>query len=97
MKSATLLRNQNRIEKQRQVARNIRRMEGKAKGGSTTQVKIINEDNIVTDLTHKDDINNTIAEGNEKVGHQKRGSQLLNHEFIQTLGNHGKDPEKKQC
>ena len=48
-------------------------MEGKAKGGSATKVKTINEDGTVTELINKDDINNVIAEGNEKIGHQAKG------------------------
>ena len=42
-KAAVYLRNQNRIEEQRRVARNVKRMEGKIKRGSTTRV-IINDD-----------------------------------------------------
>ena len=39
----------------------------KVKGGSTTQIKIMNEDGTVTELTNKDDNNNnTVAEGNKR-------------------------------
>ena len=68
-------------------------MEGKTKGGSTTQVNIIDEDGTVIELTNKEEINKTIAKGDEKVGHQTEGvSQLLNQEFIHTFCNHGEGP-----
>ena len=57
----------------------MRRTEGQIKGGSTTQMKIVGESGAVTKLTNKDDIHNTVAVGNDKVGHQTEGGiQLLN-------------------
>ena len=72
------------------MERNIRRMAGREKGGSTTQVQIKDEDGTVVELTNKEDINKTIAKGNEKIRHQTEGgSQLINQEFIRKLDNHG--------
>ena len=53
IKAAKFLRNQNRVEEQRQVARNMRYMEGKVKGGSITQVNIVDKDGTNTELIIK--------------------------------------------
>ena len=50
IKAAVFLRNQNRIEEQRRVARSIRRMEGKLKGGNTTKITIDDEDGNTIEL-----------------------------------------------
>ena len=90
LKSAVFLRNQNRIEEQKRVARNIRRTEGKMKGGSTTKVTIVDVDGNSTHLVNKKEIEMVMAKGNEALGHQTEGgSQLLTPEYIQSLGHHG--------
>ena len=94
MKAAVFLRNQNRIEEQRRVARNVRRMEGKIKGGSTTKVVIQDDIGDRVELVDKVEIERAMAAGNEKVGHQTEGgSQLLKPEFIKCLGNYGEGPD----
>ena len=89
-KAAVYLRNQNRIEEQRRVARNVKRMEGNIKGGSTTKV-IINDDmGNKIELVNRVDIECAMSVGNEKVGHQTEGgSQLLTPEFNKGLVNYG--------
>ena len=44
IEAAVYLRNRNRIEDQHRIARNIKRMEGKSKGGSTTHINTTNSD-----------------------------------------------------
>ena len=93
VKAAVYLRNRNRIEGQRRVARNIKRMEGKAKGGSTTQITTTNSDGIVTEYTQKVPIERVIANSNDINSHQTEGgSQLLTPTFITELGSHGEGP-----
>ena len=38
LNAAVYLRNRNRIESQRRIVRYVKRMEGKSKGGRTTQI-----------------------------------------------------------
>ena len=53
-------------------------MEGKAKGGSTTQITTTNSDGIVTEYTQKVPIERVIAKSNDINSHQTEGgSQLL--------------------
>ena len=94
MKAAVFLRNQNKIEEQRRMARNVRRMEGKIKGGSTTEVIINDNLGNKVELVNKVDIERAMAVDNEKVGHQTEGgSQILTPEFIKCLGNYGEGPD----
>ena len=90
LKAAVFLRNQNRIEEQRRVARNIRRTEGKMKGGSTTKVTVVDVDGNSTHLVNRKEIEMVMAKGNEALGHQTEGgSQLLTPAYTQSLGHHG--------
>ena len=93
LKSAVFLRNKNRIEEQRRVARNIRRTEGKMKGGSTTKVTIVDVDGNSTHLVNRKEIEMVMAKDNEGLGHQTEGgSQPLTPEYTQCLGHHGEGP-----
>lgn len=90
IKAAVFLRNQNRIEDQRRFARNVRRMEGKMKGGNTTKINIDDKNGNTIELTNRVDIDKVMARENEKMGHQTEGgSQLLTKDYIECLGNHG--------
>ena len=51
IKAAVLLKNKNKIEEQRRVARNVWRMEGKMKGGNTTKVVIEDKHGDVIELS----------------------------------------------
>ena len=90
IKAATFLKNQNHIEAQRRLFRNIRHMEGKVKGGSTSKVTL-QSTNGIEEYTSKQDIERLCAKENERKYHQteKGGSQLLTPEFIADLGHHG--------
>ena len=90
IKVAVYLRNRNSIEGQRRISRNIKRMEGKSRGGSTTQINTTNTDGVTTEYTSKEPIEKIIAKGNDENSHQCEGrSQLLTHQFISDLGHHG--------
>lgn len=90
LKAVVFLRNQNRIEEQRQVAQNIRHMEGKMKGGSTTKVTIKDVNDNSTESLNKLYIERALARGNKSLGHQtEMGIQLLTPVFIDSLGNYG--------
>ena len=90
IKAATFLKNQNHIEAQRRLFRNIRHMEGKIKGGSTSKVTI-QSPNGLEEYTSQHDIDRLCAQVNERKYHQTEdgGSQLLRPEFIADLGHHG--------
>ena len=65
-------------------------MEGKSRGGSTTQINTTNTDGVTTEYTSKEPIEKIIAKGNDENSHQCEGrSQLLTHQFISDLGHHG--------
>ena len=87
------LRNHIWIEEQDRVVRNIRRMEGKMKGISTTKVTIVDEYSNSAKLINRSDIDLAMANGKEKLVHQKEGgSQLLTTVFVESLGLHGEGP-----
>ena len=93
LKAAVYLRIRNRIECQCRIDRNIKRMEGKSKGESTTQINTTNSDGITTEYTSKEPIEKIIANGNDQNSHQCEGrSQLLIQQFILDLGEHGERP-----
>ena len=93
LKVAVFLCNQNLIEEQRRVSRNIGRMEGNMKGDSTTNVTIVDEHGNSTELINKLDIERDVANGNENLGHQIKGdSQLLTPAFVELLGQCGEGP-----
>lgn len=73
LNSAVFLRNQNRIEEQRRVSIHIRRMEDKTKGSGTTKVTITDSGGNITKLTYKAKIDEAMALGNKKLGHQTEG------------------------
>ena len=84
MKALVFLRNQNIIEEQRRVAHNVRRIEGKAKGGGTNKITLVDNEKNKVELVKKVDTTNVMAVGNAKVGPQTEGgSQLLRPDFIQ--------------
>ena len=53
MKAATFLRTANNIEAQRRMYRNIRYMEGKVKGSSTSKLTAIYKEGHPIELTYK--------------------------------------------
>ena len=55
IKAATFLKKQNHVEAQRRLFRNIRHMEGKVKGGSTSKVTL-QSTNSIEEYTSKQDI-----------------------------------------
>ena len=71
-------------------------MEGKTKRGSTTQVKVTDDNDTVIELINKEGIKNIIVKGDEKLGHQTEGGiQLLSQKFTRRLGNCGERPGTK--
>jgi len=91
--AATFLRNMNNVEATRRLFRNIRRMEGKIKGGSTSKItkKV---DGIEQEFTDRTSIENLCAQENERKNHltENGNSQLLDKEYIDDLGLHGEGP-----
>ena len=68
IESCDFLRNQNIIEKQRRVSRNIRSVEGIRKEGSTTKVMIDEGEVNTTELTSNIEIYCATATSNENLG-----------------------------
>ena len=95
-KAASFLRNMNHIEAQRRLFRNIRHMEGKTRGGSTSKV-ITTFNNIPTEYTDKTKIEQLCANENERKYHrfESSNSQLFLPELIQDLGRYGEGPQVK--
>ena len=71
--AATYIRNLNRVEQQRRVFQNIRRMEDKVKGGSTNKVIITEENGDVKEYNKKEEMEKVIASSNEKNGIRQKG------------------------
>ena len=93
-KAATALRNMNRIESQRRLFRRIRYMEGKLKGGNTTQVTITSENGTKAEYTSQKEVEAQIIRNNEEKRHQTEegACQLTLPEFITPLGYYGEGP-----
>ena len=84
----------NRIEHQRRLFQNIRRMEDKIKGGYTNKLTITNTDGEKVEYNKKEEMEKIIATENEKKWHQTEGgSQLLHKDFLEKLGHYGEGPE----
>ena len=93
MKAATFIRMANQIESQRRMYRNIRHMEGKVKGGSTSKITVTSEAGHTVEYTSKKEIEKILIQENEKTDHQTEGgSQLLLPEFIKDVGHYGEGP-----
>ena len=89
LKAAVYLRNVNHREAQRRLFRNIRHMEGKIKGGSTSKLTTLVNGHTV-EHTDKASIDSLMAAANEKKYHvTEGGSQLLSREYIESFGAHG--------
>ena len=91
--AANFLRNMNSVEGIRRVYRNIRRMEGKVRGGSTYKITT-QIDGIETEYTDRSNIEKYCSQENERKHHltENGNSQLLQEEFIADLGLHGEGP-----
>ena len=89
-KAASYLKKLNYVESQRRLYRNIRHIEGKIRGGSTSKL-ITTNNGIEYEHTSKESIEKLCAAENERKYHQTEsgGSQLLLPEYIQELGNYG--------
>ena len=93
MKVTVYPRNNNIIESQRRVTRNIQRMERKLKGESITHITTTNTDGVVTEYTHKIPMEKMIATCNNINFHQTEGgSELLHLIFTADLGTYGERP-----
>ena len=93
-KAANYLRSLNRIEGQRKLFQNIRAMEKKLRGGSTSKVVVTSESGFVTEYTDKKSMEAVIAPANENKWHQTEGgSQLYDEEFINKLGRFCEGPD----
>ena len=71
IKAATYIRSLNQIERQRKLFQNIRFMEKKIFGGSTSKVTVTNDSGDVIEYTDKSKMEEVIA--NEKSGIKLRG------------------------
>ena len=60
----------NRLEGIRRLFRNIRFMEGKIRGGSTTQVSVTVADGLVQEFTSQTEVEAKIIKENEQKYHQ---------------------------
>ena len=84
----------NSIEAQRRLFRNIRTMENKIRGGSTTQVTITIKRGGDIKYTETKDIKRRIAKSTENKRHQKEGSsELIKEDLMSKLGNYGEEPD----
>ena len=94
IKMAVHLRGMNRLEGIRRLFRNIRFMEGKIRGGSTTQVTVTAPDGTVREFTSRSEVEEQIIEENERKYHQTEsgGCQLTDEVFVRQLGTHGNGP-----
>jgi len=96
LKAAVYLRNINHIEALRRIFRNIRHMEDKVKGGSTTKVTTT-DNGIISEHTDREPIEKLFVDENVRKYHvTEGGSQLHNPEFISAFGNHGEGPATQQ-
>ena len=90
IKAAVYIRNLNRIEEVRKIFQNIRVMEKKLKGGSTSKVVITSDDGTKIEYSDKKSVERVIATSNEKQWHATEGgSQLHTPTFIAKLGTYG--------
>ena len=91
--AANFLRMMNSVEATRRLYRNIRRMEGKLKGGSTSKLTSTVNGRTV-EYTDRTSIESLCAKENESKHHltEKSNSQLLDAVFINDLGLHGEGP-----
>ena len=72
MKAATFLCTANHIESQRRMYRNIRHMEGKVKGGSTSKITAVSTEGNTVEYTFKKEIEKIIVQENEATDHQTK-------------------------
>ena len=93
MSLASAIRNMNRVEGQRRLFGHIRHMEGKIRGGSTTQVTVTSN-GVAKEYTNRKEVEEKIAQNNEAKYHQTEsgGCQLTDPVFINDLGMHGEGP-----
>ena len=92
--AADFLRNMNGVEATRRLFRNIRRMEGKIRGGCTSKVTTrVNGREV--EHTGRNTIDKVCAIENKRKYHltENSSSQLLTDAFIHDLGHHGEGPE----
>jgi hypothetical protein len=98
MKAATAIRNMNRIEGQRRLFRRIRHIEGKIKGGNTTQVTITSQDGSRKEYTSQKDVESNIITNNDLKRHQTEDGhcQFLLPEFTDIFGHFGEGPATRE-
>ena len=92
-KAASYLKSLNLIEQKRRMFQNIRVMECKLKGGSTSKVIITSNDGSVREYINTKAMEDIIAKSNEAKYHATEGeSQLHQKDFIDKLGTYGDGP-----
>ena len=94
LSAANHLRSMNEREELRKLFRTIKIIEGKVKAGTTAKVQITNDEGQIEILHSRQEVEQVIANVNEKKYHQTEGgSQLLTPEFMKDIGNYGEGPE----
>ena len=94
LSAANHLRSMNEREELRKMFRTIKIIEGKCKAGTTAKVQITTDEGEVECYTLRHEVEQVIANVNEKKYHQTEGgSQLLTPEFLEDLGQYGEGPE----
>ena len=97
VKAATYIRTLNNIERQRRLYQNIKVMEDKIKGGSTSKVTITDNEGVTKEYLNKTSIEQVIANYNEYKYHASEGSSQLHHPALTSkLGTYGEGPEIDQ-
>lgn len=92
--AATHIRMRLKREEQRDVARSARYMLNKISSGATTKVQITDATGTKSEYTDKADVERLIIQENERKYHQTEGgTELLNQEFLDKLGQYGEGPE----
>lgn len=94
LSAAHHLRSMNEREEIRKLFRTIKLLENKGRAGTTAKIQITNDEGQTEVHTLQHQVEQVIANVNEKKYHQtENGSQLLNAEFRKDIGNYGEGPE----
>ena len=95
--AANYLRQLNEKEAIRKLFGSIRAVEQKLHAGATSQIQVKQEDGQIQQYTDQKEIEEILCQVNEAKYHQTEGgSQLLQQDFIDLLGQHGEGPEVSQ-
>ena len=93
--AASYIRSRNSIETQRRTFRNIRHIEKRMKGASTTHVDVTQPDGSIQEITQQAQMERAMLQENPRKYHQCEtgdSSAFLTQTFIDLFGYHGEGP-----